>query len=163
VTNGKLAVLFALVLLLCAALVGCARKPSVLIEAYYPLNESHQFIADYLKSVETANPGKVKVSIYDMQSEEGRRKWAATGLGCAGVFVNGKTGYELVTNGKKETVAFLQRMDVTWTHQDFERVLKEILEKDGQTFTSPNYQPKPAAAAAIPAAQPEGEPGASDK
>jgi hypothetical protein len=97
-----------------------------------------------------------------MQSEEGRRKWAATGLGCAGVFVNGKTSYELVTNGKKETVAFLQRMEVMWTHQDFERVLKEILEKDGQTFTSPNYQPKPAAAA-VPAVQPQGKPGAADK
>lgn len=135
----------------------------VVIEAYYPMNESHTFIADYLKSVEAANPGKVKVTVYDMQTEEGRKKWASTGLGCAGVFVNGKTSYELTTNGKKETVAFLQRMDVTWTHQDFETVVKQILEKAGKTFTSPNYQPKPAAAAAAPAAQPEAKPGASGK
>lgn len=135
----------------------------VVIEAYYPLNESHKFIADYLKSVEAANPGKVKVSVYDMQSNEGRRKWASTGLSCAGVFVNGKTSYELTTDGKTETVAFLQRMDVMWAHQDFERVVKQILERAGQTFTSPNYQPKPAAPAAAPAAQPEAKPGVSGK
>jgi len=140
-------------------------KPAapVVIEAYYPLNESHKFIADYLKSVEEANPGKIHVTVYDMQSEEGRRKWAASGLSCAGVFVNGKTSYELTTEGETETVAFLQRMEVNWTHQDFETVVKQILEKAGQTFTSPNYQPKPAAPAAAPAAQPEAKPGASGK
>jgi hypothetical protein len=145
-----------------AAAAQTAEVP-VVIEAYYPMNESHKFIADYLKSVEAANPGKVKVSVYDMQSEEGRRKWAASGLSCAGVFVNGKTSYELTTDGKTETVAFLQRMEVNWTHQDFERVVKQILEKAGETFTSPNYQPKPAAPAAAPAAQPEAKPGASGK
>lgn len=138
-----------------AAAAQTAEVP-VVIEAYYPLNESHKFIADYLKSVEAANPGKVKVSVYDMQSEEGRRKWAASGLSCAGVFVNGKTSYELTTDGKTETVAFLQRMEVNWTHQDLETVVKQFLEKAGQMFSSPKYQRKPAA-------QPEAKPGASGK
>jgi hypothetical protein len=138
-----------------------ATKPAVPIEivAYYPLNESHKFIADYVKSVEAANPGKITVSVYDMQSEEGRKKWMSSGLSCAGVFVNGKTSYELTTNGKKETVAFLQRMDVMWTHEDFETVLKQILDKAGQTFVSPKYvSPKPPATTGAAGANPEATP-----
>ena len=147
------------------AKVAPAVKPDavpIVIEAYYPLTEGHKFIADYLKSVEAANPGKVKVTVHDMQTEEGRKKWMTAGLSCAGVFVNGKTSYEITTNGKKETVAFLQRMDVMWTHQDFEAVLTQILKKAGQTFVSPKYTPKPAAvegaAGAAPGAKPEAKP-----
>ncbi len=137
-----------------------AQKNAVPIEivAYYPFTESHKFIADYLKSVEAANPGKVKLTLYDMQTEEGRKKWMTSGLSCAGVFVNGTTSHEITTNGKKETVAFLQRMDVMWTHQDFETVLKQILEKSGQKFVSPNYKPKPAATEGAPGGKPEAKP-----
>lgn len=136
-----------------------AKKPGlpIAIEAYYPMNESHRFIADYLTSVEAANPGKIKVSVYDMQSDEGRKKWAATGLSCAGVFVNGSTRHELTRNGKTESFDFLQRMDVFWSHEDMEAVLKQLLEKSGETFVAPKYQPKPAPA------QPEaGAPGAGE-
>ena len=85
VTGTKLGVLgLAVLLACCLAVAGCggaetttaagpsagtqiaseaqsAPKPDVplVIEAYYPLNPGHQFIADYLKSVEAANPGKV--------------------------------------------------------------------------------------------------------
>ncbi len=133
------------------------------IVAYYPFNESHKFIADYLKSVEKANPGNIKVSVYDMQTEDGRKKWETSGLSCAGVFVNGSTTFDLMTNGKKETVAFLQRMDVYWTHQDFERVLTEILQKAGKKFVSPNYKPKAASTESKPAAQPGAKPSAAPK
>lgn len=136
----------------------------IVIEAYYPFNESHKFIVDYLKSIEVANPGNIKVTGYDTQTEEGRKKWMTTGLTCSGVFVNGRTSFELTTNGKKENVAFLQRMDVMWIHQDLERVLTDILRKAGKTFVSPNYKPKPAAvegaagAGAVSGEKPEAQP-----
>jgi len=148
-----------------------AQKSAVPIEivAYYPFNESHKFIADYLKSVEAANPGKVKVTVYDMQTEEGRKKWEKSGLSCAGVFVNGSTHQEITRNGKKEGVDFLQRMGVFWSHDDFETVLKQILRKAGQTFVSPKYvAPKGAAtegaaggAGANPEAKPKAKPSGS--
>ncbi len=141
-----------------------AEKPKtpVVIEAYYPFNEGHKFIADYLKSLEISNPGKITVTLYDYQQEDARKKWRATGLSCAGVFVNGKTHHEIVTNGKKEGVDFLQRMDVFWAHKDLETVIKQILKDAGQTFTSPNY--KPAAAAPVASeTKPEAKPGAAGK
>ena len=116
-----------------------APKPdvAVVIEAYYPFNESHQFIADYLKSVEATNPGKVSVTLYDMQTSEGRQKWTAAGLSCAGVFVNGSTRHEIDRDGTKETVDFLQRMDVFWSKDDFETVMTQEMEKAGETFQAP--------------------------
>jgi len=163
VTGTKLGVLgLAVLLACCLAVAGCggaetttaagpsagtqiaseaqsAPKPDVplVIEAYYPLNPGHQFIADYLKSVEAANPGKVSVTLYDMQTQEGRQKWSAAGLSCAGVFVNGSTRHEIDRDGTKETVDFLQRMDVFWSKDDFETVLTQEMAKAGETFQAP--------------------------
>jgi len=164
VTGTKLGVLgLAVLLACCLAVAGCrgggetttaagpsagaqiaseaqsAPKPdaAVVIEAYYPFNESHQFIADYLKSVEAANPGKVSVTLYDMQTSEGRQKWSAAGLSCAGVFVNGSTRHEIDRDGTKETVDFLQRMDVFWSKDDFETVMTQEMAKAGETFQAP--------------------------
>jgi len=110
---------------------GCKKKaqPIVTIEAYYPLNPSHQYIADYLQEFEKKHPGEVTVQIHNMQSPEGRKKWTTTGLDCAGVFVNGKTRHEITRNGETETVDFIKRMDSFWTREDFETVVKRLLEK----------------------------------
>lgn len=122
---------------LCVAIIaGCrgtpesaAPKAAVEIVAYYPFNPDHQFIVDYLKEFETKYPGQVTVEVNDMQSPEGRQKWATSGLSCAGVFVNGSTRHEIVKDGKTETVDFLKRMDSFWSREDFETVVKELLEK----------------------------------
>jgi len=105
------------------------KEPPVKIEAYYPLNESHQFIADYLKEFAAKHPGEVELEIIDFRYPEGRERWMKTGLGCAGVFINGKTSYEIQRNGKTETVDFIKRMDVMWTREDFETVVNQLLEK----------------------------------
>jgi ABC-type glycerol-3-phosphate transport system substrate-binding protein len=106
-----------------------AAEPAVKIEAYYPVNAGHQFIIDYLKGIEKKYPGQVKLEVYDTQSPEGRKKWSSTGLSCSGVFVNGSTHHEITRNGKTETVDFLKRMDDFWTRDDFEAVVKQLLEK----------------------------------
>jgi molybdate transport system substrate-binding protein len=90
----------------------------VVIEAYYPLNPSHQFIADYVLAIGEANPDTVQVTVYDMQSPEGRKKWMTSGLSCAGIFVNGSTEHRIKRGDETETVNLLRRMDVTWTRDD---------------------------------------------
>jgi len=109
----------------------------VVIEAYYPLNEGHKFIADYLLGVGKANPETIRVTVYDMQTQVGREHWANSGLSCAGVFVNGSTRHELQGEGGPEVVNFLQRMDVFWNHEDFEAVLAQEFAKAGKTFNPP--------------------------
>jgi hypothetical protein len=158
--SGKRLIVLGMVVLLacCLAMAGCrggeepaepaetesapsetaaAPDAPVVIEAYYPLNESHQFIADYLYAIGDANPGKVHVTVYDMQSEEGRKKWMTTGLSCAGVFVNGSTRHTITRGEETETVDLLKRMGVTWTREDLLAVVQQELDKVGETVVPP--------------------------
>jgi hypothetical protein len=87
------------------------------------------YIIKYVKSLPARFPGKVAVETYDMQDSKGRKLWSKTGLGCAGVFVNGRTRHTIVrANGKSDTVDFIKRMDDWWSKKDFELVLKTELE-----------------------------------
>lgn len=99
----------------------------VVIVAYYPLNEGHQYIVEYLREVESAHPGQVSLEVVDMQTPEGRERWQDTELTCAGVFVNGDTRQYITEDGETRTVDFLKRMDVFWTREDFEAVVNDLL------------------------------------
>jgi len=115
--------------------------------AYYPLNEDHKYIADYLVALakKPEFKGKIKVEINDMQSSEGRDKWKTTGLGCAGVFINGKTHWEVIREGKKETVDFIKRMGPFWDKADFEAVVKQQIADPKKLAVVPPAKKTPAA------------------
>jgi hypothetical protein len=104
-------------------------KPVIALVAYYPLTAEHKYIIDYLKGIQKKHPKEISLTVYDMQSPEGRKKWSTTGLGCAGVFVNGKTHWEIKRGGKTETVDFIKRLDDFWPRQDFEAVIKQLLDQ----------------------------------
>ena len=133
----RLVALLACSVMVAASLAGCRTRAAsekkeapVKIVAYYPFNEDHQFIADYLKEFAAAHPGEVELELIDFRTPEGRERWMTTGLGCAGVFINGKTSYEITRDGKTETVNFIKRMDVFWTAEDFETVVYQLLGKE---------------------------------
>jgi hypothetical protein len=104
-------------------------KAPISLVAYYPLTKDHQFIIDYLKQIQKKHPKEISLTVYDTQTPEGRRKWMTTGLSCAGVFVNGKTHWEIKRGGKTETADFIKRLDSFWTREDFEAVIKQLLEQ----------------------------------
>jgi len=110
----------------------------VTIEAYYPLNEEHQYIADYLNAMEVDYAGKVRVQVWDMASSEGRKKWQESGLTCAGVFVNGKTTHEITKDGEQVKVSFLKRMDIFWDREDLELVVKQLLGEEAKENEPPS-------------------------
>lgn len=101
----------------------------VVIEAYYPFNEKHQFIADYLRTLPKKYGPDVSVELIDMESEEGHARWEKTGLSCGGVFVNGKTSAILTKEGKPLKAHFLGRMDVQWQRSDLEKAIEQELER----------------------------------
>jgi hypothetical protein len=105
------------------------QKPLVLVQAYYPLNDQHKYIVDYLRQFAKAHPRDVKLEVYDTLKSEGRRAWTKTGLTCAGVFINGKTKWEVKKGNKTETVNLIKKMDVFWTRKDFETVVNDLLAK----------------------------------
>jgi len=107
-------------------------KPVVLIQAYYPLNSDHRYIKDYLEKFAKSKGDTVRLEFYDMQTSEGRKAWMKTGLGCAGVFINGKTKWEVKKGEKTEEVDFIKRMDVFWLRSDFESVVNQLLSHAGK-------------------------------
>ena len=103
-------------------------KAPVLVQAYYPSNSQHKFIRDYLEKFAKAHSKDVSLELIDTQTPAGRKAWMKTGLTCSGVFINGKTKWEVKRpGGKTETVDFLKRMDVYWSRKDFETVVNQIL------------------------------------
>lgn len=103
-------------------------KAPVKLVAFYPLNKDHKPIADYVLTLpKKFGEKKVYAEVYDMQSPEGQKKWSTSGLSCAGVFVNGKTHWEVMRGKKKESVDFIKRMGSFWSSADLEAVVKSQL------------------------------------
>ena len=145
------------VVIACFAL-GCIKpkEPKVLVQAFYPFTEGHQYIIDYVLSLEKQFPDKVTAEAYDMQDSTDRKVWSKTGLGCAGVFVNGRTRHTIKqANGETETVDFLKRMDSFWSKEDFETVLKAEM-ANPSTWPEGGYSTQEAGLAAA-GEQPAGE------
>jgi len=105
-----------------------AAAPAVTVVAYYPLNEEHRFIADYIHSLPAKFGRRVKVEAVDFRSPEGYKRWRASGLTCGGVLLNGKYAVEITVDGKKKPVRFLRRMGVDWEKEDLEAAIRQILE-----------------------------------
>jgi hypothetical protein len=106
------------------------------VEAYYPLNEGHKFIAEYLLEFAEAHPEQVSVVVYDLQSTNGRKQWGTSGLDCAGVLINGKTRHQIGSGEESRRVDFIQRMGTLWTEGDFEALVAQLSAEEGKTADS---------------------------
>jgi hypothetical protein len=113
-----------------AVTVGNPDAP-VKLMAFYPLNEGHQFIADYVQEFAEAHSEHVYLEVIDFRTSEGMVVWQDTGLSCAGVLVNGTTVHEIERDGEIETVNFIKRLGVNWTKEDFETVVNQLLAEAG--------------------------------
>lgn len=115
-----------------AALVKMGPEDAVVkLVAFYPNDEGHKFIVDYLKEFAEAHPDSVSLAAVDFRTPAGYEVWQPTGLGCAGVLVNGTAEWEIETDGKTEKVSFTKRMGVLWTQEDFEQVVNKLLAEAG--------------------------------
>ena len=104
---------------------GSASAP-IKVVAFYPLNEGHKFIADYLLKFAEEHPDQVYARVYDMQTPEGMKQWRSSGLKCAGVLVNGKTKHDIKRDGKTVSVDLVKRMGTNWQQGDFEALVKQL-------------------------------------
>jgi hypothetical protein len=103
--------------------------PKVVIEAYYPFNEEHLFMKDYLESLSARYNGKVKIECIDFRDDAGYVRWRKTGLECGGILINGKNKFTINVQGHPKEVEFLKRMDMFWTKDDLESLIQRELEK----------------------------------
>lgn len=103
----------------------------VKLVAFYPEDEGHKFIVDYLKEFAEAHSDSVSLVVINHFKPESFDVWQSSGLNCAGVLVNGKAEWDVETDGKTEKVSFIKRMGVLWTKEDFEQVVNKLLEEAG--------------------------------
>nr|MBU1327722.1 molybdate ABC transporter substrate-binding protein [Candidatus Omnitrophota bacterium] len=103
------------------------KTAKVKIDAYYPFNEEHKFVGDYLKTFEKKYPGKVSVRLIDFRTSDGYDEWRKTGLSCGGIIINGKSEFEITAPDGKKTIRFLRRLDAFWSREDFEKVINSIM------------------------------------
>ncbi|MFH1853900.1 MAG: molybdate ABC transporter substrate-binding protein [Candidatus Omnitrophota bacterium] len=101
----------------------------VRIEAYYPFNEEHKFIGEYLKTFENKYPGRVSVRLIDFRSSDGYDEWRSTGLSCGGIIINGKSEFDIDTPEGRKNIRFLRRLETFWSREDFEKVIEKEVSK----------------------------------
>ncbi|MBU0548201.1 MAG: molybdate ABC transporter substrate-binding protein [Candidatus Omnitrophica bacterium] len=104
-------------------------KAKVNIQAYYPFNEEHLYIKDYLETLPQKFNGEVKVECVDFRSDEGYVLWRKTGLSCGGILINGKYKFSINKDGQAKEVEFLKKIDLFWTKDELEAAIKQELGK----------------------------------
>lgn len=102
-------------------------KPRIIIEAYYPFNEEHLFIKEYLLALSVKYKGQLKIDCVDFRSDEGYNRWRKTGLSCGGILINGKNKFRIGGAGQPREVEFIKAMDACWTKEDLEAVIEQEL------------------------------------
>lgn len=99
------------------------------VQAYYPFNEEHLYIKDYLEALPQKFNGLVKVECVDFRSDQGYVLWRKTGLSCGGILINGKNKFSINKDGQAKEVEFLKKIDLFWTKDELEDVIKQELSK----------------------------------
>lgn len=106
-----------------------ATKVKVIVQAYYPFNDEHLYIKDYLETLPGKFNGQVKVECVDFRSDEGYVLWRKTKLSCGGILINGKNKFSINKGEQSKEVEFLKKIDLFWTKEELETVIKYELEK----------------------------------
>jgi len=104
-------------------------EAKVLIQAYFPFNEEHLYIKDYLQTLPQKFNGLVKVECIDFRSDEGYVLWRKTGLSCGGILINGKNKFSISKDGQEKEIEFLKKIDLFWTKDELEEAVKQELGK----------------------------------
>ncbi|HOS93230.1 MAG TPA: substrate-binding domain-containing protein [Armatimonadota bacterium] len=90
----------------------------VCVTAFYPGNEDHQWVRDYLKQLEDKHPGKVKTRFVAFNTDEGATEWQEAGLECGTWFIDGESEVTFTQDGKEKTVWFVKEEGGEWSEAD---------------------------------------------
>lgn len=81
------------------------KDAKVRIEAYIPMDIAcHMITVGLLYAIAEAEPKRVRVEIYNMNSDIGQERMEQKGIICAAVFINGESEHKVVRNGELTNV-----------------------------------------------------------
>ncbi len=102
----------------------------VKVDAYYPLNEKHLKIVEFLNSLADRYPDKVQVTAWDFRTDEGGKKATeAFGKICGGMRINGKSDFTVMLKGKKSPVNITGGEWINWTKPEVEAALDQVVKQ----------------------------------
>lgn len=104
-------------------------RDKVVVECYYPFNDEHQFMKEYLLKLEKRFPGKVIVRVLDFRDDDGYMEWRKTGLTCGAVFINKEHLQTFTLNGEEKSIDFQKRMEVYWTSEELEAAIQKHIDQ----------------------------------
>lgn len=90
----------------------------VCVTAFYPGNEDHKWVREYLKRLEEKHPGKVKTRFVEFNTDEGATEWQEAGLDCGTWFIDGESEVTFTVDGREKTVWFAKEEGGEWTEAD---------------------------------------------
>jgi hypothetical protein len=158
-----LAIMLALVL----GLVGCAKPPKqipppkkpislkgqisygpatakVHIQAFYPFNEKHLKIINFLKELADQYPGKVDVNAWDFNTTDGAAVTKELmGKICGGIIINGKSDFKAPVEGKVSEISTMDGEWLTWTKPEVAAAVAQVV---GQMYPGTKAAPLPKSA-----------------
>ena len=107
------------------------KDAKVKITAYFPLNEKHLKIIKFLNGLADKYPGKVNVTAWNWSTSEGadETKKVMGGKICGGMFINGKSDFKAVVDGKMKDISIMDGEWATWTRPEVAAALALVVKQ----------------------------------
>ena len=90
----------------------------VCVTAFYPGNDDHKWVPDYLQKLAEQYPDTVKTRFVAFNTDEGATEWQEAGLECGTWFIDGESEVTFTADGKEKTVWFVKEQGGEWTEAD---------------------------------------------
>jgi hypothetical protein len=107
------------------------KDAKVQITAYFPLNEKHLKIIEFLNGLADKYPGKVNVTAWNWSTSEGadETKKVMGGKICGGMFINEKSDFKAVVDGKMKDISIMDGEWATWTKPEVAAALDLVVKQ----------------------------------
>lgn len=102
--------------------------------------ECHMQTIEVLREIAKADPKRVRVEIYDMNSSQGQQVLGKHGVHCATVFVNDKFEFKVKVNGTEKYIVCQKKPNVPGAY--FSTDLIEIVHQELQKHYKKGFDPK---------------------
>ena len=107
------------------------------IVCFYPLNEKHLKIVQFLNNLADKYPGQVDVTAWDFRTEEGGQACQkALGKICGGILINNRSDFKVTVDGKTSEVSTMGGEWVSWTRPEVAAAVAQEVKKLNPTATT---------------------------
>jgi len=98
----------------------------VRVEAFYPLDEKHKSLLQWLHQAGSEFGKSLYIQFFDITTEAGERVWHQRGMKCGGILINGNSCFTL---GSRRITLLRDPTSASWSRDDLFAVLRAEIER----------------------------------